>query len=104
MKRILTAPEENRDGWSLNVMIVNGTMFLEEHLSEDKLRSKCVCVAPRNRTVLLTHLSRNDIEPWHRKQMYYGYAFESYCTMDSTSSSANSPGWGGDVDTNIQWC
>lgn len=40
--RLLTAPEENRDGWELNVMLVNGTLFLEEQLSEAKLASKCV--------------------------------------------------------------
>ena len=36
-----------------------------------------------------------------RRQMYYGYAFESWCTASSPSSP---PGWGGDVDTNVQWC
>ena len=50
---------------------------------------------------------RNDIAPHHRLQMYYGYAFESYCT--STCSPKQGPrnsqeGWGGDVDTNVQWC
>lgn len=38
--RILTAPYEDRDGWELNVMSVNGTLYLEEHLSEAKLRDK----------------------------------------------------------------
>ena len=35
------------------------------------------------------------------------YSFESYCTSDNpTVSSATSPdiSWGGDVDTNVQWC
>ena len=40
--------------------------------------------------------------------MYYGYSFESWCT----SSRPGVPerihghpiGWGGDVDTNVQWC
>jgi len=44
---------------------------------------------------------RNDMEPRHRLQSYYGYAFESYCTS-ATPSRQN--GWGGDVDTNVQWC
>lgn len=39
---------------------------------------------------------------------YYGYAFESYCTSDVPPSSrrdaSESHGWGGDVDTNVQWC
>ncbi|KAJ8522655.1 hypothetical protein ONZ45_g789 [Pleurotus djamor] len=95
--RILTAPYEERDGWDLNVMLINGTMYFEEHLSEEKIKSK------------------NDVEPRHRMQMYYGYAFESYCTSDSsptrpaqrTPSIANMehpPGWSGDVNTNVQWC
>ena len=43
--------------------------------------------------------------------MYYGYAFESYCTTDSPTSTAEDPKrdgdnplWGGDVNTNVQWC
>lgn len=53
---------------------------------------------------------RNDIEPRHRMQMYFGYAFESYCTLETASRppynapSEHPPGWGGDIDTNVQWC
>lgn len=56
-----------------------------------------------------------------RIQTYYGYAFESWCTSDTPPSSlqpgthehaspshpggdVSPPGWGGDVDTNVQWC
>lgn len=35
--------------------------------------------------------------------MYYGYAFESYCTSPSPTSPKPNR-WGGDVDTNVQWC
>jgi RAT1-interacting protein len=42
--RILTAPYEDRDGWDLNLMFVNDTMFFEEHVSEDKLKEKSVPV------------------------------------------------------------
>ncbi|KAF7424472.1 decapping endonuclease targeting mRNA [Pleurotus ostreatus] len=98
MTKILTAPYEERDGWELNVMLVNGTMYFEEYLAEEKLQSK------------------NDIEPRHRIQMYYGYSFESWCTSESPSpashpgnpiqstSDGHPPGWGGDVNTNVQWC
>ncbi|KAF4571259.1 decapping endonuclease targeting mRNA [Pleurotus pulmonarius] len=98
MTKILTAPYEERDGWELNVMLVGGTMYFEEHLSEEKLQSK------------------NDVEPRHRIQMYYGYSFESWCTSESRSPASHSgnpsqptsdghpPGWGGDVNTNVQWC
>ncbi|KAG6919167.1 hypothetical protein DXG01_008465 [Tephrocybe rancida] len=91
MTKILTSPYEERDEWDLNVMSVNGTLYFEEHLSEERLKEK------------------NDMEPRHRIQTYYGYAFESYCTSETpvrkVSSNPSDPvGWGGDVDTNVQWC
>ncbi|KAG5647335.1 hypothetical protein DXG03_000403 [Asterophora parasitica] len=91
MTRILTSPYEDREGWELNVMSINGTLYFEEHLSEARLKEK------------------NDMEPRHRQQTYYGYAFESYCTSETPkrtiSPNASDPlGWGGDVDTNVQWC
>ncbi|KAF5372761.1 hypothetical protein D9615_010106 [Tricholomella constricta] len=75
----------------MNVMSVNGTMYFEEHLSEARLKEK------------------NNMEPRHRLQTYYGYAFESYCTSEAptrtvSSKSSDPTGWGGDVDTNVQWC
>jgi RAT1-interacting protein len=39
-ERILTAPYEERDGWEMNVMYINGTMYFEEHLSDAKLMEK----------------------------------------------------------------
>lgn len=49
--------------------------------------------------------------PQHRLFSYYGYSFESYCTSTVPNSrepvdeSSRHPfGWGGDVDTNVQWC
>ena len=48
------------------------------------------------------------MEPHHRRQIYYGYAFESYCTTSTPGhrkdASSHVPGWGGDVNTNVQWC
>jgi RAT1-interacting protein len=38
--RILTAPYEERDGWELNVMNVNGTLYLEEYVSDARLLEK----------------------------------------------------------------
>lgn len=38
--RIVTAPYEQRDGWELNAMMVGPLIFLEEHLSEDRLQEK----------------------------------------------------------------
>ncbi|KIK28841.1 hypothetical protein PISMIDRAFT_673079 [Pisolithus microcarpus 441] len=49
--------------------------------------------------------------PRNRLLTYYGYAFESYCTTSQPSGhrdvppdSQDVPGWGGDVNTNVQWC
>ncbi|KDR76133.1 hypothetical protein GALMADRAFT_462464 [Galerina marginata CBS 339.88] len=94
MTKILTAPYENRDGWELNVMSLNGTLYLEEHLTEDRLSEK------------------NNMDARQRSQTYYGYAFESYCTSDAPPGRAPHnnpnpgapPSWGGDVDTSVQWC
>ena len=38
--RILIAPYENRDGWELNVMFINGTLYLEEHATEERLAER----------------------------------------------------------------
>ncbi|KAF8522382.1 RAI1 like PD-XK nuclease-domain-containing protein [Gautieria morchelliformis] len=90
--KILTSPYEDRDGYDINVMCVDGTLYLEEHLSDEKLREK------------------SNLTGKHRLMTYYGYAFESYCTADTPPDSRTSkggsasPGWGGDVDTNVQWC
>ncbi|KAF9004030.1 RAI1 like PD-XK nuclease-domain-containing protein [Cyathus striatus] len=90
--KILTAPYEDRDGWELNVMYVNGTMYFEEHATQEKLNEK------------------NDMKPRQLLQTYYGYAFESYCTSETPSRqnillTPDVPyGWNGDVNTNVQWC
>lgn len=42
--------------------------------------------------------------PHHRRQSYYGYAFESWCTSDRPSPASSAGRWGGDVNTNAQWC
>ncbi|CAA7269629.1 unnamed protein product [Cyclocybe aegerita] len=94
MTKILTAPYENREGWDLNVMYHNGTLYLEEHASEERLNEK------------------NNMNARQRSQTYYGYAFESYCTSEAPAGKGprkgaypGAPsGWGGDVNTNVQWC
>lgn len=51
---------------------------------------------------------RENMAPHHRLQSYFGYAFESYCTsatpdpMDDPERRPN--GWGGNINTNVQWC
>jgi len=48
------------------------------------------------------------MEPRQRRLTYYGYAFESYCTTSTPGrredASSDVQGWGGDVNTNVQWC
>lgn len=48
------------------------------------------------------------MQPHHRLQSYFGYSFESYCTSSTpgrqVESAGHAQGWGGDVDTNVQWC
>jgi RAT1-interacting protein len=48
------------------------------------------------------------MESHHRLQSYFGYAFESYCTsvtpQRQSDPHSSVKGWGGDVDTNVQWC
>ncbi|KAG8951790.1 decapping endonuclease targeting mRNA [Tulasnella sp. 408] len=86
---IITAPYETREGWDLNAMFVNDCLYIEEHLNDAKLREK------------------ENMTPQHRLASYYGYAFESYCTTDRPLPPGYPPqgdGWGGPVDTNVQWC
>jgi len=64
-------------------MCVDGTLYFEEHTSDAKL------------------LEKENMTPHHRLQTYYGYSFESFCTAATPYAK---PGWGGDVDTNVQWC
>jgi len=64
-------------------MCVNGTLYLEEHITDAKLSEK------------------ENLTPHHRLQSCYGYSFESFCTAGTPHAK---PGWGDDVDTNIQWC
>ena len=56
-------------------------------------------------------MRREDLTPRHRLQSYYGYSFESYCTssvpnrhVPPDDGKTHVHGWGGDVDTNVQWC
>ncbi|EKM78837.1 hypothetical protein AGABI1DRAFT_121236 [Agaricus bisporus var. burnettii JB137-S8] len=92
MTKILTAPYEERDGWELNVMNVDGTLYFEEYVSEARA------------------VEKQNMNPRQSMQTYYGYAFESYCTADTPRRPAPDPacrdpfGWSGDVNNNVQWC
>ncbi|KAI0772558.1 RAI1-domain-containing protein [Trametes elegans] len=90
MTKILTAPYEERDRCELNAMYVDGTLYIEEHLSDGRL------------------LEKEDLPAKQRLQTYYGYSFESWCTSSRPGvperAEGHPIGWGGDVDTNVQWC
>jgi len=86
MTKLFTAAYERRDGWALNAMLVGDTLYLEEHLEPAQIRQK-------------ENLSEED-----RRRTYYGYAFESFCTRSDPDTSPDPLGWGGDVNTNVQWC
>ncbi|KAJ3516880.1 hypothetical protein NLJ89_g859 [Agrocybe chaxingu] len=79
MTKILTAPYENREGWDLNVMYHNGTLYFEEHASEERLNEK------------------NNMNARQRSQTYYGYAFESYCTSEAPAGK-----YTGQTDTFVE--
>lgn len=88
MTKILTAAYEDRDSWSLDAMLFDGVLYLQEYMSDESIQSK------------------HDTNPRLKSMMYQGYAFESYCTTSSpnTETSNRSNPWGGDVNTNVQWC
>ncbi|KAK7682606.1 hypothetical protein QCA50_014406 [Cerrena zonata] len=84
--KILTSPYEKWNSFELNVMFHDGTMYFEEFISNQR------------------QLEYINMPPRQRRPMYYGFAFESYCTSTSPKPSHAKGGWGGDVDNHIQWC
>ena len=55
--RIVTAPYEEREGWELEAMVRDGTVYLQEHLTDQALDAKYVfdfiyhfCLLKRPRT------------------------------------------------------
>ncbi|PWN50938.1 RAI1-domain-containing protein [Violaceomyces palustris] len=95
------------EGFSLNAMALGSTLYLEDHVDQRKAREE------RERKGKDERLSRFG---------YYGYSFESFCTVGSPEEAKVSPfdsksrewgyegrgryppGWSGDVNTNVQWC
>ena len=54
---MIVAPYEDRDGWNINVIRLNGVLYLEEHLTDAQLEAKYVC-APIFLPVSLTSPSK----------------------------------------------
>ncbi len=105
--KICTAYEQSAearfsDPLDLNAMIVDGTLYLEEFVSSTARAEK----------------QKKENEPKMLRMGYYGYSFESYCTVDNEARVRepfrptrredtrlpDPPGWSGDVNTNVQWC
>ena len=74
----------------MNAMLIDGTLFLED----------CVTDA--------SQADKSNMTQDQKRSTYFGYAFESYCTSDKPvrgqTDACYPTGWGGDVDTNVQWC
>lgn len=82
LTRILASVYEtpNSDGWEMNAMYLDNTLFLEDRKSAKAGRSS----------------------DEKSRQTYYGYAFESWATAEPGVRDPDpSPD---DVNTNVQWC
>ncbi|CDR99530.1 hypothetical protein [Sporisorium scitamineum] len=105
--KICTAYEQSTearfsDPLDLNAMVLDGTLYLEEYSSPAAMAEK----------------QKKEDDPKMLRLGYYGYSFESYCTVDTEAQTrepfrptarADTPvpdpaGWSGDVNTNVQWC
>ncbi|RPD62132.1 RAI1-domain-containing protein [Lentinus tigrinus ALCF2SS1-7] len=89
MTKILIAPYQELDTVELNAMFVGGILYLEEHVPDSQL-GKPEYV----RTVQC-------------KLMYYGLSFGAWSTSSRPGLcerlEGHPAGWGGDVNTNVQW-
>ncbi|KAF9026457.1 hypothetical protein BDZ89DRAFT_1067548 [Hymenopellis radicata] len=80
------------DDLEFNVMLVNDIMYLEEHISDEKMRQE------------------ENMPEHQRKAAYYGQAFYSYATTQTpptgerTGVEGGPPGWGGAVRHHVSWC
>jgi hypothetical protein len=63
------APYEERDTWTLNVMMIDDTLYFEEHLTDAKLAEKSV---DESTSFPSLHLIREDMSPKLRKLVYNG--------------------------------
>ncbi|WWC63877.1 uncharacterized protein I303_106482 [Kwoniella dejecticola CBS 10117] len=87
--RIMTAPYEDREGWEMTAIALDGSVYVELHDPPD-VRAK----------------RRKQQSTW-AWQTYMGYSFESFSTQFLVPEQENEDwptGWGGDVNTNVQWC
>jgi len=95
--KLCAALYEGRDGFQMNLQMVNDTLYIEEWVSREAKAKKAA----------------REGNARQRKMAYRGYAFESWCTSDQrqtdvvdgwATSRSNAAQWGGNVNTNVQWC
>ncbi|KAJ3282294.1 Dom-3 Z [Borealophlyctis nickersoniae] len=93
MTKIFCTPYSRNDRWELGATLYKGTIYLEEHESEEKRNS------------LYGSTDRNQL------MTYWGYKFESACTINKPPPQVTSPNdpdleqrKTGIVNTNIQYC
>ncbi|CAO1636319.1 unnamed protein product [Sympodiomycopsis kandeliae] len=86
--KLSTAIYETRNEFKLNIMLIDDTLYIEEHLSPAAQKAKRDEEAKDPRRAL-----------WG----YYGYSFESYCTSSDSQPKVGDC-WDGNVNTNVQWC
>ncbi|KAG8766503.1 decapping endonuclease targeting mRNA [Ceratobasidium sp. 428] len=93
MTKLMIAPFETRDAVDLNLMLLDGCIYAEEHSDDNKLAEK------------------EAMEPRHRRMTYYGYSFEAFSTWHEPVHDKRQHAerdrvrcWSGDVDTNVQYC
>ena len=87
MTKLCTILYEDQQGFEMNVMLLDGILYIEEHIGEAKL-------ADRKRSKEGSERSK--------RNGYYGYSFESWTCHSWREPGRN--GWDGDVNTNVQWC
>ncbi|PWN22559.1 RAI1-domain-containing protein, partial [Microstroma glucosiphilum] len=94
--KLFSALYEEQNTFSMNVMLVNDTLYIEEWVSLEAKAAK----------------EKQMQDERQRRMGYYGYAFESWCTHSRDVSRgeridfdyAHDDPWDGDVNTNVQWC
>ncbi|OCF79056.1 hypothetical protein I204_01000 [Kwoniella mangroviensis CBS 8886] len=84
--KIMTAPYEDREGWEMTAIALDGSVYIELH-DPPEVRAR----------------RRNQQAPY-AKQSYMGYSFESFSTVSVHQEQEEDwpEGWGGDVNTNVQ--
>lgn len=115
----MTAPFEDREGWEMNALALDGSVYLEQFENRDNVQYSYKWVLLEVRWPLIFCRSNNVFSPnrfppsrahprtkdnpaWEL-QSYMGYSYEAYATLPSEEVEDDAPdGWSGTVNTNVQ--